>query len=609
MRKTSILLAIIVALMALFTWSPQSYAFSQYSTNANVGNCADCHGDFRAGNYISNNDGTPWGTSLHDGHRFDMLSGDCNTCHGSGNRFPVLLNSSVGGTGFDPISCVGCHGRNEDLNIGQIGAGLRQHHTTTGAAFCGGCHQDNDPATFTTAGESVPPPYYFTPDAVHPDKPTDPCNANLSESVFGPTGTDNDGNNLYDETDPDCAGNQLPVADPNGPYTGVVDVAVMFDGTGSNDPDGTIQSYDWDFGDGTAGTGPQPQHAYAAPGVYDVSLTVTDDAGDTSAPATTTATIDAANQVPIADPNGPYTGTVGVPVNFDGSGSNDPDGTIQSYDWDFGDGTVVPDAGPTPTHTYATDGTFDVTLTVTDDAGATDSAMTTATIGLGNQPPVADSNGPYTGTVGVPVSFDGSGSSDPDGTIRSYDWDFGDGTVVPDAGPTPTHTYAADGTFNVTLTVTDDAGATDSAMTTATITSDRGVIEAEIEAPGSINGANRGRTSLGIGINLNGIDNGMQVEIEELFCGGNVSNAMVAPERINTEDEEENEFVALFRTLDMELVCEDTVIVCTGTLADGTAFMGMDETRVIRDFQGNRCEQKEDDDDDHGGERKDDDED
>ena len=142
--------------------------------------------------------------------------------------------------------------------------------------------------------------------------------------------------------------------------------------------------------------GPQPQHAYTAAGVYDVTLTVTDDAGDTSDPAMTTATIDPTNQAPTADPNGPYTGTVGVPVTFDGSGSSDPDGTIVTYDWDFGDGATG--TGVSPTHTYATDDVFTVSLTVTDDAGDTSGpATTTATIGLGNQPPVADPNGPYTG--------------------------------------------------------------------------------------------------------------------------------------------------------------------------------------------------------------------
>ncbi len=279
--------------------------------------------------------------------------------------------------------------------------------------------------------------------------------------------------------------NQAPTADPNGPYTGVVGVNVMFDGTGSSDPDGTIASYDWDFGDGSTGSGAQPQHAYAAVGSYTVTLTVTDNLGAVSDPATTTADIVVGNLPPTADPNGPYSGTVGVAVTFDGSGSSDPDGSIVSYVWDFGDGSTG--NGVAPSHTYATSGTFTVSLTVTDNAGATDTATTSATIGMGNQPPVADPNGPYTGEVGIPLTFDGTGSSDPDGTIVSYDWDFGDGTVMLDAGPTPSHAYAAEGTYNVTLTVTDDAGATDSGGTTATI-SLADVFLSNLKVPNKVNG-------------------------------------------------------------------------------------------------------------------------
>jgi len=80
---------------------------------------------------------------------------------------------------------------------------------------------------------------------------------------------------------------------------------------------------------------------------------------------------------------------------------------------------------------------------------------------------VADPNGPYSGTVGSPVSFDGSGSFDSDGAIVAYDWDFGDGSSG--AGVNPAHSYAADGTYTVTLTVTDNDGASDTASSTATI--------------------------------------------------------------------------------------------------------------------------------------------
>jgi PKD repeat protein len=82
-------------------------------------------------------------------------------------------------------------------------------------------------------------------------------------------------------------------------------------------------------------------------------------------------------------------------------------------------------------------------------------------------PPTADAGGPYTGDEGAPVTLDGGGSADPDGSIVSFNWDFGDGTTG--SGPTPEHAFADDGVYTVTLTVTDDDGQSSSASTTATI--------------------------------------------------------------------------------------------------------------------------------------------
>lgn len=95
---------------------------------------------------------------------------------------------------------------------------------------------------------------------------------------------------------------------------------------------------------------------------------------------------DRANVPPAADANGPYTGTTGVDVNFSSAGSNDPDGTIDSFAWDFGDGGIS--TAVNPSHAYAAAGTYTVTLTVTDSDGASDSDSTTATITNPDQPPV-----------------------------------------------------------------------------------------------------------------------------------------------------------------------------------------------------------------------------
>ena len=149
-------------------------------------------------------------TSLHDGHRSVMLSGDCDTCHSAGSRTPVSLSSSVGGTGFPPISCLGCHGRRENGPGGPgdvTGTGLRQHHFQTGNTCSLACHPDSDPASFTPVAENVRPPYYFTPDTAHPGKPTNPCNkgGNTESKIASSLGLDNDGNGLYDGDDSACA--------------------------------------------------------------------------------------------------------------------------------------------------------------------------------------------------------------------------------------------------------------------------------------------------------------------------------------------------------------------------------------------------------------------
>ncbi len=283
------------------------------------------------------------------------------------------------------------------------------------------------------------------------------------------TVTDNDGASSTCITSANITAtpNDPPVCDAGGPYSGTAGQSVSFDGTGSSDPDGTIVSYDWNFGDGSAGSGATPTHTYAMEGTYTVSLTVTDDDGASST-CEATATIEPGpNQDPICDAGGPYSGGVGVAVAFDGTGSSDPDGTIVSYAWDFGDGSTG--SGATPTHTYTVEGTYTVSLTVTDDDGASSTCTTTATIteAIPNEPPVCDADGPYAGNPGAPITFDGTGSSDPDGTIVSYAWDFGDGTTG--SGATPTHTYASPGVYTVTLTVTDDDAASSTCETSATI--------------------------------------------------------------------------------------------------------------------------------------------
>jgi chitodextrinase len=169
---------------------------------------------------------------------------------------------------------------------------------------------------------------------------------------------------------------------------------------------------------------------------------------DTSRPPT--ATIDA-----------PGTVGVGVSVTFDGRGSSDPDGGITSYRWEYGDGSSG--TGRTASHTYEATGEYTVTLRVTDDDGNTDTATTTVSVtDRPNEPPTASvSVQPSAPSVGATVTFDGTSSSDPDGTLTSYEWSV-DGSPVA-SGETAEYSFETPGDHEIELVVTDDAGSMASA--------------------------------------------------------------------------------------------------------------------------------------------------
>jgi len=167
------------------------------------------------------------------------------------------------------------------------------------------------------------------------------------------------------------------------------------------------------------------------------------------------------NQSPIASfTANPTSGVVPLEVFFDASGSYDPDGNIASYAWDFKDGSTG--SGQTASHTFASAGSYNVTLTVTDDKGVTDSATKTITVmETPTQSPIASFTAtPDAGVAPLEVSFNAFGSYDPDGNIISYDWDFGDGSN--DSGVTTIHIYENSGDYIVQLTVTDNDSASDS---------------------------------------------------------------------------------------------------------------------------------------------------
>jgi PKD repeat protein len=166
---------------------------------------------------------------------------------------------------------------------------------------------------------------------------------------------------------------------------------------------------------------------------------------------------------PNAPPTAAFTSAcVTASCTFDGGSSADTDGTIASYHWDFGDGGSSDGSGATAAHTYAQPGGYVVTLTVTDDDGASNSHSETVVV---NAVPTASVT---FACSGLTCSFDGAGSADNDGAIANYRWSFGDESSASGTSATAQHAYAAHATYTVTLTVTDDDGATASRSSTFT---------------------------------------------------------------------------------------------------------------------------------------------
>jgi PKD repeat protein len=284
-------------------------------------------------------------------------------------------------------------------------------------------------------------------------------------------------------------GNFAPECDAGGPYEGLVGEEIAFDATASVDPDGVIDSYDWDFGDGQVGSGAMPTHSYAAIGTYTVMLTVVDDCGAETTCETTAEIDEEPGMSPVigVDPSSLDFGDcilIGeceqLTINVFND-VNDPLNILEVTELNIsGDGFSLVDPPALPLQIPGdgsvvmltvelcaqASGLHEGTLTVVAPL-ATNTPVDVPLSGEGNAPPVCDANGPYAGNVGELINFDGSGSYDPDGVIVSYDWDFGDGSTG--TGEFTTHAYTAVGDYTVTLVVTDLCDATSTCESTVEI--------------------------------------------------------------------------------------------------------------------------------------------
>jgi len=274
----------------------------------------------------------------------------------------------------------------------------------------------------------------------------------------------------------------------------------------SSDPDGFITRWDWNFGDRqtfstTDPTLKNPSHEYVNPGIYTVTLTVTDDGlpdGTNKKTATTsiqfTVAPPPANQPPVAlftvDTNNVFAPVV---INFTDA-STDADGRIVSWLWEFETGRSIfynaQTYQKTVSYTFNKSGTYPVKLTVRDDGNLSSTYILDIVI-KNNAPIPILSASPNPVLSQLLVSFFGNNSYDSDGSITKYAWDFGDGTIIAQGTTSESHIYSKAGSYKASLTVTDNIGDSSTANLIITVTNRLPVARItytslSVKAPGSL---------------------------------------------------------------------------------------------------------------------------
>lgn len=291
--------------------------------------------------------------------------------------------------------------------------------------------------------------------------------------------------------------NQAPVASfTASPTTGEPGTPFAFNATSAYDPDGTIVAYRWEYGDGSLGSGVTSQHAYSWPGTFTVRLTVTDNRGDSN---TTTRSVsvqsaglpDIVVDTMVHSPTNPM---IGQNVTFTITVRNAGTAAAGLF-------RVRLVGAASSTQTYVTQLAAAATQTVTLALPLTTSPETFAAnaddlhqviesneannarslaVTSAAAPPVAHVGGPYAGTAGSPIAFDGSGST---GAITTYLWSFGDGATA--QGTTATHTYSGPGTYPVTLTVFGQGGQQSTDSTQAIVSAASQPLAVQLSLPKS----------------------------------------------------------------------------------------------------------------------------
>lgn len=251
--------------------------------------------------------------------------------------------------------------------------------------------------------------------------------------------------------------------------SGEIPLEVQFDGTSSYDPDGEIVSYEWDLdGDGQFDDSAEAkaEYTYTQEGTFEVSLRVTDNNGatDVASEEVDAGTVNGLRAIITSDVGIDEIYYVGEKYTFSGELSQIKTGSITKYTWDFGDGSSKVQS-KTTTHTFSKGGTYTAKLTIQDLSGNQDTQTDDLKVvdkGSAPVPKITSNpkavNNIISGPVPLEVLFDASASTDKDGDIVQYEWDFDNDGETDDSGDKSTYTYEAEGDYTARLILTDSGG-------------------------------------------------------------------------------------------------------------------------------------------------------
>lgn len=252
------------------------------------------------------------------------------------------------------------------------------------------------------------------------------------------------------------------------PQSGEVPLEVGFDASASSDPDGNIDKYEWDFDENSDfldAKGETVEHTFDKVGKYTVSLRVTSTTGEYNVAEKEIIVEEQSNpEAVITVVDNPETFTIGINYIFNADESKSPNGKIEKFEWTFSDDPKKTETTKTISHTFKTPGTQEITLKIIDEKEEegevkkiikVESPKGTPKAKISTDPAVGSKATTLNGKAPFTVTFDAKQSTDSDDNIVDYKWDFDNDGEFESFGNVVSHTYTAEGTYTVKLSVVD----------------------------------------------------------------------------------------------------------------------------------------------------------